>query len=135
MIISKRIKILIIINTILIIVAVTLLILNRNKKSMAPVFRPPTVEIMTDAEKNELNLYHLGIYEVGSRDENGKVETYKFVKLAEPKPINVEIMTTAEKVKIGVATRNKIQILQRDDKGNVISYRLIKDDADVIDRY
>lgn len=133
MILKKNIKIVVIIVSILILsVAIFYLV---NKKIANTIKNDKKVEIMTDDEKNSTGLYHLGVYEVVSRDETGKVTAYKLTKLEDEKPINVEFMTEEEKANKGMSSNIKIQVLQRDKSGKVVAYKIIKNDSDVISRY
>lgn len=134
MVIKKNIKILIIIVSILILsVAVFYLVNKKNANNQENGGRK--IEIMTDDEKNAIGLYHLGVYEVISRDENQNVTSYKLTKLEDEKPISIEFMTEEEKAKKSLYTPEKIQVLQRDKNGEVVAYKIIKSDSDVISRY
>lgn len=93
------------------------------------------MDLLSEEEKNSLNLYHLGVYEAISRDESGRVKEYRAVKLKEEEPIQIELMSNVEKQNMGISIDNKVQVLQRDKDGNVIIYRIIKNDSDILTKY
>jgi len=106
-----------------------------NQEPGNPAIASAPLDIINKDELNELNLYHLGIYEAVSRDEQGKVTSYKFLGLKKEEPIDLELMTDEEKITKGLAISNKIQVLERDSQGNVTVYHLINSDADIISKY
>lgn len=106
-----------------------------NQEPSNPAIASAPLDIIDRDELNELNLYHLGVYEAVSRDEQGKVTAYKFLGLKKEEPIDLELMTDLEKMTKGVATSTKIQVLERDSQGNVTVYHLINSDADIISKY
>jgi hypothetical protein len=99
------------------------------------------VEIISESEKNYLGLYHLGVYQVISRDANGKITSYKLVYLKDEQPVALSFMTDTEKEKIipssspELFSKTKIQVLKRDDQGKVIAYKIIKKDSDIVTKY
>lgn len=131
--IKKHLKITIIIITILILIIGIFYLVYKNENTIGGVYSK--YDLLTEDEKNSLNLYHLGIYEAISRDSNGKVLEYKFIKLQEEQPIKIEIMSDVEKQEIGLSPDTKIQVLQRSREGKVIAYRLIKKDSDILMKY
>ena len=90
---------------------------------------------MSDEEKRELRLNHLGKYQVISRDEDGKITEFLIINEEEKKPIEKEVMTDEEKTSFGLSLDNKIQILRRNDAGKIISYRIMKSDSDFVNEY
>lgn len=92
-------------------------------------------QIMTNDERRTLNLYHLGNYEVISRDTSGKVDTYHFINLNQSQPLKLEWMTEEEKTKIGLDISAQGQVLERDSQGKVMAYRVIYKDEDIITEY
>lgn len=94
-----------------------------------------TLQLMNDDEKRSLNLYHLGKYEVVSRDANGKVSSYRFVGLKAEEPIDLKLMTDAEKAEKNIAASTKAQVLERDSSGKVAAYKIIKNDSDILKKY
>lgn len=116
---KKNIKILIIAIVVLFIFALTVLVTTKtadNNKDSRPV------ELMTADEIISLNLYHLGVYEVMSRDASGKIVSYRFLHLEDAKPIELEWMTDAEKTERGLNLSMKAQILRRDSGGKIVKY-------------
>jgi len=93
------------------------------------------IEIMTNDEKSTLRLYHLGVYEVVSRSENGGVEAYRFIRMEDEKPIPLEFMSEEEKTSRGLNNSLKIQILQRGENDKILAYKIIKDNKDILSRY
>ena len=93
------------------------------------------VDIMTPEEKIALKLYTRGVYEVISRDADGKPKDFRILGLERPKDITFEAMSDADKAKKALATSTKIQVLKRDAHGNIVQYRLMKDDSDILKRY
>lgn len=93
------------------------------------------VVIMTPEEKIALKLYTRGVYEVLSRDADGKPKDFRILGLERPKDIKFEAMSDTEKTKKALATSTKIQVLRRDAAGNVIQYRIMKDDSDILTKY
>jgi hypothetical protein len=92
-------------------------------------------DIMTADEKYSLHLFHLAIFEVTSRDANGKPVSYKVIGMESPKPIPIEIMQPAEVATFHIASSTKIQVLLRDKNGKVLSYRIMKNDSDIMKDY
>ncbi len=93
-------------------------------------------EPMTEAEKNSLGLYHLGNYEVFSRDESGKPLTFKMLSLNDEKDIAVpEFMSDTEKESREIPLDYKIQILERDASATITAYKVINRDEDIVNKY
>ena len=135
MISKKNLKIVIIIVSVLILLIAVFYLISKKNINTQTTRNGKKIEIMSDDEKNSLNLYHLGVYEVVSRDEAGKVTASKLTKLEDEKPINVEFMTEEEKVEKDTPPSTKIQVLQRDKSGKVIAYKIIKNDSDILTKY
>lgn len=93
-----------------------------NQKSSNSTVATANHDIINKDELNELNLYHLGVYEAVSRDDKGKVTAYKFLGLKDPEPINLELMTDAEKAERYLAPGTKAQVLERDANGKIVKY-------------
>ena len=114
---------------------VTFYLFKKNNINTGILFNATKVEIMSDDEMDSLGLYHLGVYEVVSRDQSGKITDYKLSKLKDEKSINVEFMTDEEKAAKNLSTYYKIQVLDRDKEGNAIAYKIIEKESDVLNRY
>ena len=106
-----------------------------NQEPSNPAIASAPLDIIGKDELNELNLYHLGVYEAVSRDANGKVTAYKFLGLKDPEPINLELMTDAEKAERNLSPSVKCQVLERDSSGKIMAYRMINSEADIISKY
>jgi cell division protein FtsI/penicillin-binding protein 2 len=91
-------------------------------------------DTMSNQEKEELGLEYRAKYEVMTRDEAGKVSSYRFIGIESTKPIVPEFMTDEERIKFGVGNV-RAQILERNSDGGIRSYRLIKNDSDIIMEY
>ncbi|MFA6194582.1 MAG: hypothetical protein WC719_02445 [Patescibacteria group bacterium] len=94
-----------------------------------------TKDIMTDKEKLSLGLYHLGNFEVISRNELGVPTSYILLGVEEPKPIATDIMSDADKINKRLATSTNIQVLKRDDSGRIVEYRIMRTATDTIEKY
>ena len=94
-----------------------------------------TKDIMTDKEKLALGLYHLGTFEVLSRNELGVPTSYILLGVEEPKPIAIDIMNDADKINKRLATSTNIQVLKRDDSGQIVEYRIMRTATDTIEKY
>jgi hypothetical protein len=127
----------IIIATIFILIISVFYSLYKNENIILGIsfFEDRNADILSEDEKESLNLYHLGVYKAISRDGNGKVMEYKLIKLKKEEPIAIEIMTDIEKQEIGLSPDIKIQVLQRSQKGEVLVYRLIKNESDILTKY
>lgn len=109
---------------------------NNNFAVVSPApLEETTVTLMTEKEKRDLGLYHLGVYEVLERDESGQITAYQLVDMKGPKAIDPEIVTDVEKEGLIIQPEVKIQVLERDPSGNISAYRVIEDEADVIKEY
>ena len=132
---KNNLKILIIIIFVFVLAAITFYVFKKNNTNTGIVFNANKVEIMSDDEINSLGIYHLGVYEVVSRDQSGKITNYKLSELKDEKPIDVEFMTDEEKAAKNLSTYYKIQVLDRDKEGNAIAYKIIGKESDVLNRY
>lgn len=127
----------IIIFTVLIFIAALFYFLYSKKDSVSETGKESekVIELMTTSEINSIGLYHLGVYEVLSRDENGKPLSYRLINVKEEQEIPLEFMSEEEKAAKNFSEDYKIQVLQRDENGKVIAYRIIKDENDVLKKY
>jgi len=91
--------------------------------------------LMTNEEKGEFRLFHLGTYEVLARDNSGKITSYQIIGMQEPKKVTLEWMSDAEKNDLHIAVEMKIQVLARDQNGKVNAYRVVNKDSDIIKEY
>jgi len=139
---KNKFKILIITILILLLVVLSVYLLKvKLKNNTQGLNNTNKVEIISESEKNSLGLYHLGVYQVISRDANGKITSYKLVDLKDEQPVALSFMTDAEKEKIipssspELFSKTKIQVLKRDDQGKVIAYKIIKKDSDIVTKY
>ena len=122
--------------SILIILAVCFLIILKITTQSNKNSTPETaLDLMTNEEKDSLNLYHLAKYEVLSRDAAGKPDKYRLIGVEDPKPIELDLAKDEEKTNKNLATSTKIQVLRRDSSGKIIEYRIIKDDSDILKEY
>lgn len=94
-----------------------------------------TTTLMTEREKSDLGLYHLGVYEVLARDESGLITEYQLVGMEEPMEVTPEIITDAKTEGLIIQPEVKIQVLERDPSGNISAYRVIKDEEELIKEY
>lgn len=108
---------------------------NTEENSSANETSTVSGQPMTEEEKRELSLYHLGTFEVLARDDTGKITSYVITGAQEPKKIDLEWMTEEEKATFNIAPETKIQVLARDQNGKVIAYRVIKQDSDIVEEY
>lgn len=108
---------------------------SKDGERIEDVFEQIPLDLMSDEEKRELRLNHLGKYQVISRDEDGKITEFLIINEEEKKPIEKEVMTDEEKTSFGLSLDNKVQILERDDMGKIISYRIMKSDSDFVNEY
>lgn len=92
-------------------------------------------DIMTESERNSIGLYHLGVYEVLSRDENGNPKSYRLISLRDEDPIDLEFMSDAEKSEKLFNKDYKIQVLERDETGKITAYKIIRDESDIVKKY
>ncbi|MFZ4632279.1 MAG: hypothetical protein ACOYL8_03730 [Patescibacteria group bacterium] len=108
-----------------------------NKKSSSVLENSPeaNLEIMTDEEKASLNLFHSGIYEVVTRDEDGAIKSYRFLGLKKQEPLAPDFMSEIEKTTMGIDSVLKVQVLQRDSAGKVMSYYVVENDSEIVKWY
>lgn len=137
---KKHLKLLIIIACILGVLGVGLSLFSlfetyQNKVVIEKVQDSIKPDILSESEKRDLNLYHLGVYDAISRDSNNKVIDYKMIGVENPEEIKLELMTDAEKTEKNLRFDSKMQVLERDENGKVAAYRLIKKDSDIITEY
>jgi len=92
-----------------------------------------TKDLLSADEKGALGLPNVGVYEVVSRDESGKLLEYRFIGMEEPKAITPEFMTEEERVRFGLQNF-QVQVF-RDSQGNIMSYHIIKDANDIVTAY
>ena len=111
----------------------TNLISNKNK--VAAVTNTKPIEIMTKDEMTASHVYHLGVYQVLTRDNTGKPTSYRFVGVKEPAKISKDLMTDEEKKTFNLASSTKVQVLERDKNGKIVNYRIMKSDSDVLSLY
>lgn len=98
-------------------------------------FATTTKDIMTEDEKFSLGLYHLGTFEVLSRNELGRPTSFKLISVEEPKAIGVDLMSDAEKAKKRISASTYVQVLKRDSSGRILEYRIMKDANDIMEKY
>ncbi len=92
-------------------------------------------DLMTEDEKFSLGLYHLGIFEVLSRNELGRPTAFKLIGVDEPQAIGIDLMSDAEKAKKRIAASTYVQVLKRDSSGRILEYRIMKDANDIMEKY
>lgn len=93
------------------------------------------VEIINDEDKHKLGLFHLGVYEVVARNENGGISAYRYLRTDDEKKIVLEWLSEDEKSELGLNPDGRIQLLKRGESGKILAYKIIKDDVDILDRY
>lgn len=92
------------------------------------------IETMTDEEKAKINLPHIGIYKVLSRDDEGNVASYSFIGMKKPEPVELDLMTEEEKIKYGIGPFDA-QVLSRDSEGNITAYHIIRGEGNIVTEY
>lgn len=97
--------------------------------------RGEQVEILNDEDKHKLGLFHLGVYELVARNENGGVAAYRYLRIGNEKKIALEWLSEDEKNELGVDPGARIQLLKRGESGKILAYKIIKDDADILETY
>lgn len=132
---NNKLKIALIISTTLLAIALVYLAFVCSQNNHKIITNKQPVEIMGEAERKELNLYRLGVYEVVSRDESGKIATYRMIDINDEQPIELEFMTEAEKVARGLDITKKIQVLSRDENGLPNAFKILKRDNDYLTKY
>jgi len=70
---KKYLKIVAIIILVVLLAVIAIYFVTKNNGSQNSITEKK-VEIMSEAERGSLGLYHLGVYEVVSRDEAGKIK-------------------------------------------------------------
>lgn len=93
------------------------------------------VEILNDEDKYKLGLFHLGVYKVVSRNENGGISAYSYLRTDNEKEIPLEWLSEEEKDSLGIDPSIRVQLLKRGESGKILAYKIIKDEADILDRY
>lgn len=93
------------------------------------------VEILNDEDEHRLGLFHLGVYELVSRNENGGIREYRYLRIDNEKEIDLEWLSEDEKNELGVNPAERVQLLRRGESGKIIAYKIIKDDADILKTY
>lgn len=93
------------------------------------------VEILNDEDKYKLGLFHLGVYRVVSRNENGGISAYSYLRTDNEKEIPLEWLSEEEKDSLGIDPSIRVQLLKRGESGKILAYKIIKDEADILDRY
>jgi len=107
-------------------------LLNQNNNQTLSL---ESADILSQEELNNLGLYHLGIYKIVARDENGQAFSYKFIGLKNAQAIEPEFMSDLEKAEKHISPDIKAQVLERNSTGQVIVYRLINNDSDIVSKY
>lgn len=93
------------------------------------------VEILNDEDKYKLGLFHLGVYEVVARNENGGISAYRYLRTDNESKLALEWLSENEKNELGLDPAARVQLLKRSESGKILAYKIIKDDADILDSY
>lgn len=94
-----------------------------------------TIEILNNEDEHKLGLFHLGVYEVIARNENGGISAYRYLRTDNEKDIPLEWLSDDEKNELGLNPELRIQILQRGESGKILAYKIIKDDNGILTSY
>ncbi|MFA6194585.1 MAG: hypothetical protein WC719_02460 [Patescibacteria group bacterium] len=106
-----------------------------NEAVMMPAGANASTEIMTEAEKKALGLNLRVSFEVVSRDNDGRVASYKSVGAIAAQPVGLEWMADADKIRRRMATSTRVQVLERDNAGEITAFKIIQSDADIVQAY
>ncbi len=93
------------------------------------------VEILNDEDEHRLGLFHLGVYEVVARNENGGISAYRYLKVENEKEIPLEWLNEEEKANFDINPNQRVQLLKRGESGKILAYKIINNDTEIMTRY